>query len=251
MSGLPKFQKAILGAAKQHWMPLVEEHREEFGETIKNHLFDLNGSRHLTRHQSAREQYFARIFRGFTEISTSLDTLDDIAFYVRRFPFEGTRITRERYLQFHVEAHYSEIYILRERLKAYITIFRRQYRKDPQLSNVEKQCDALTKTLDTALTGVVNLRGLHIHKARFSDDAIDRLSTIGLLSRDSDSSEFGRLMRSYYREEHKNVRRIWRDRMRENVKAIRQLLDAFFDALFPMVFDPKTETLRYPRGIRT
>jgi hypothetical protein len=242
MSGLSKFQKAILEAAKQHWMPLVEEHKEEFGEAIKNHLFDLNGPRHLTRHQSSREQYFARIFRGFTEISTSLETLDDIAFYVRRFPFEGTRITRERYLQYHVETHYSEIYILRERLKAYITIFRRQFRKDPQLSNVEKQCDALTTTLDTALSGVVN---------RFSDDAIDRLSTIGLLSRGSDSSEFGQLMRSYYREEHNNVRRIWRDRMKENVKAIRQLLDAFFDALFPMVFDPKTETLRYPRGIRT
>ena len=251
MSGLFKFQKAILAAAQQHWMPLVDEHREELGETIKNHIFDLHGPRHLPRRLNAREQYFSRIFYGFTEIFTSLDTLDDIAFYVRRFPFEGTRITRERYLQFHVESHYSEIYVLRERLYSYITIFRRQFRRDPQLPDVEKRCDALTVVLGSALAGVVGLRGRHIHRARFSDDAIDRLSTIGLLSRGSDSSEFSILMRNYYREEHKNVRGIWRGRMRENVKAIRQLLDAFFEALLPMVFDPETEMLRYPRGIRT
>lgn len=250
MSGLTKFQKAMLEAFEHHLAPGLEEREDELAKVMENHLFNLEGPRQLDRRLKASEEYFGRVFRGFTEITTSLEILDDIAFYIGRFPFEGTRITRERYIQFHVEAHYNEIYILKERLTKYIKLFQRKFKRDPQLPNIMEQCASLENYMAEILRGVVELRGEHTHKLRFADDHIDRLSTIGLLTLGPDT-KLSKFMRNYYRKEHKEVRKIWRNRIRDNVKAIRQLIDAFFEGLFPMVFDSKTGILRIPHGIRT
>lgn len=248
MAGFNRFQKAMLEAATQHFKLLMEQHRDELGETIKNHLFDLDGPRQLNRRLGARDQYFGKLFRGFLEISKCLETLDDIHFYIRRFPFTGTRITPERYLQFHVEAHYAEMYVLRERLSRYVTFLRRQFRRDPNLANVAARCDAVMQGIENALRGVVALRGQHIHEFRFTDDGIDRLSTVSLLAKGSDDA-LTALMKGYYGEQRREVKRTWAARTKTNLDAIRQLLDVLFDALFPIAFDQQG-TLRYPNGAR-
>lgn len=250
MKGFERFQRAMIEAAQQHFKPAMEAHREELAETMKNELFDLEGPRQLNRQLGSRDQFFGKAFRGFVEISKSLEMLDDIAFYIGRFPFRGTRISRERYLQFHVESYFSEIYLLRERLKRYITLLERQYRRDPGLSNVQQRCKTLTDAITKSLEGVINVRGRHVHEVRFTDDGINRLSMIALLSQGSDD-ELSKLMRGYYREEHRKVRKTWCERTKGNNKAIRGLLDIFFDSLLPIVFDESTSTLRYPRGART
>lgn len=250
MKGFERFQKAMIEAAQLHLKPAMEDHKEALAETMKNDLFDLDGPRQLDRQLSAHDQFFGRAFRGFLEISKSLETLDDIAFYIGRFPFHRTRITRERYLQYHVESYFSETYILRERLTRYVTLLERQYRRDPRISNVQGRCKALIDGITQSLEGVIDVRRRHVHEVRFSDDGIDRLSTLALLSRGSDD-ELSNLMKEYYREEHIRVKKIWVDRAKTNNNAIRQLLDVFFDSLYPVAFDEKTSLLRYPRGSRT
>jgi hypothetical protein len=248
MPGFGRFQKALLEAAQQHFTPLMEEHREELSETIENHLFELEGPRQLNRQLGVRDQYFGKLFRGFLEISKSIETLEDISYYIRRFPFTGTRITPERYLQFHVESHFAEVYVLRERLSRYVTLFERQFRRDPNLANVEARCNALKEGIATALQGVVALRGQHIHEFRFTDDGIDRLGSIALLSKGS-NDEFSTLMKHYYREQRREVKRTWASRTKTNLEAIKQLLDVFFDALYPIAFDQQG-AIRYPHGVR-
>lgn len=250
MKGYIRFQKAMIDAAKQHWTPALEEHREALAETIKNDLFNLDGPRQIDRQIGARDQFFGKAFHGFIEISKSMETLEDIAFYLSRFPFQQTRITRERYLQFHVESYFSEIYLLRERLTRYITLLERQYKRDPGLSNVQERCKRLTDTISNSLEGVIDVRRRHVHEVRFRDEGIDRLSTIALLSQGPDD-EISTLMKEYYREEHRNVKKIWRDRVTANNKAIKELLDIFFDSLFPMAFNERTSEIRYPRGARS
>ncbi len=249
MKGFEQFQKAMTEAAVQHYKPIMERHSGELEESIKNHLLDLEGPRHVDRPVSVRDQYFRKVFRGFLEISQSLETLDDIAFYINRFPFHQTRITRERYLQFQVESYLSEIYLLHERLRLYITQLERQHKRDPDLTDVQERCKKLTDAITKSLEGVVTVRGRHVHQVRFSDDGIDRLSSIYHLSQIFDD-ELSNLMKEYYRYEYRKVKKIWRDRIKANNKAIRELLDHFFLSLFPMVFDESTSTLRYPRGAR-
>lgn len=250
MKGFERFQKAMIEAAKQQLKPAMEEHRDALAETLKNELLNLDGPRQLDRQIGTRDQFFGKAFRGFMEISKSLETLDDIAFYMSRFPFQRTRITRERYLQFHVESYFSEIYVLRERLKWYITMLERQYKRDPGLSNVQGRCKALTDAITKSLEGVVDVRRRHVHEVRFCDEGIDRLSTIALLSQGSDDG-VSKLMTEYYRDEHRKVKKIWCERIKANNKAIRELLNVFFDSLFPIAFDENSSMLRYPRGART
>lgn len=223
---------------------MIEEHKEALAETIKNQLLNLDGPRHLNRKLGAQEQFLNKVFNGFVEIANSLETLEDIAFYMSRFPFQQTRITRERYLQFHVESYLSEIYLLRERLNPYITRLERAYKHHP---NMQKQCETLTSAITKSLESIINTRGKHVHEIRFSDNEISHLSTIAQFSRVSDN-EFKNLLEGYYREEHIRVRKIWRNRVKSNNKAIRELLDVVFNSLFPIVFDENTSTLRYPQS---
>lgn len=247
--GFERFQTAMIAAAQQHLKPAIEKHRDALAETLNNDLFDLDGPRKLDRPLDARDEFFGKIFCGFMEIYKSLETLNDIAFYINRFPFHQTRITRERYLQFHVESYVSEVYILRERLTPYITLIERQYRRDSRLSGVQARCTALTEAITQSLQGIVDVRGHHVHRVRFSDNDIDRLSTFTLLSQGSDG-ELSSFMKESYHYEHRRVKKKWCDRAKANNKAIRELLDIFFDSLFPVVFDEDTLLLRYPKGVR-
>lgn len=245
MKGLEKFQKAMLKAAHKNYMPVIEKHHDELAETLKNDIFKLDGPRQIARTATSREESFGKAFRGFLEISKSLETLDDIEFYINRFPFQGTRISRERYLQFHVESYLSEVYVLQERLTKYSKMLGRQYRKDPRLPNVQQQCETLSEYISKPLQSVVRVRGRHVHEVRFNDADIDRLGTIGLLAQSSED-EIATLLKDYYREEHRNVKKMWKDRIKANNKAIEELIDQLFEALYSIVFDEKTAEFRYP-----
>ena len=58
----------------------------------------------------------------FEEISTSFDTLNDIHFYLGRFPYRKNKIAKHRHLQFHAEANLHEAYVLEQRLLQYLTL---------------------------------------------------------------------------------------------------------------------------------
>lgn len=249
MKGFERFQKAMSEAAQQNLKPMMEDCPDTLAEIVKNKLFDLEGPRQVDLQSGGRKLFFSKVFHGFGEISKSLETLIDIEFYISRFPFQRTRVTRERYLQFHVESYFSEIYLLRERLKRYITLLERQYKRSLGISNVQERCKALTDAITSSLAGVTDIRGRHVHEARFSDDDIDRLSLITLLLHAWDN-ESASLMTKYYRYEYRRVKKNWFDKIKANNKTLRELLDFFFDSLFPIVFDENT-SLRYPRGART
>src|SRR5207253_897042 len=103
------------------------DQKADFAQAMKNHLLDLDGPKEVKPKRTGRKTFCYKLFYGFTEIAGSLDTLEDIEVFIGRFPFRGTRITKERYLQFHVECHLAEIYLLRERLRSYLTLLERQY----------------------------------------------------------------------------------------------------------------------------
>ena len=250
MSGFVKFQSAIIEATRAHLRPLSEDDPEAFGEAIQNRILGLNGATGVNRSRTEKDQFIARTFLGFLEIANSLETLEDIAFYVSRFPFRKTRITPERYLRFHVEAWLANVYILQLRLTSYLKVVERQHKKDPHLPAIRGSFQDLEELLTKTLKGVVEVRGQRVHRVRFSDDDIDRLGYIELLTHGSDDG-FSRLMRLLHYSVHRKVKTAWKDRVVTNNKAIRELLDIFFDALFPVVFDEKTKALKYPKSHRT
>jgi hypothetical protein len=250
MKGFNKFQLAMIKAARIHLYPLFEEGLDTLGEALWNHIFSLSGPTVVNRKLTDRDRFFGKIFRGFLEISKSLETLEDISFYVGRFPFQKTRITAENYLRFHVEAWFAEMYILRERLTSYLKVVERQYKRDPHFSTIQARCRSLGDLITKTLQDVIALRGQHIHENRFSDDDMDRLDTLELLTHDLDDVVKS-LMHLHHRIEHRKVRRAWKDRIVANNKAVRELIDVFFDVLFPVVFDEESQALKYPKRFKT
>lgn len=219
MEGFDKFQHGILETLKGYIVPLMEgDQRVDFGRAMKNHLLDLDGPKEVKGKLTGRETFVYKLFYGYTEIASSLDTLDDIAVFIGRFPFKGTRITKERYLQFHVECYLAEIYLLQQRLESYLTLLERQYKGDSKL-------------------------------ARFKDNDIDRLRGIGLLAR-SGKDKLANAMHFFYQIEHAKIRKRWKDQISGNNEAVRKLLNVYFDALYAVVFDPKTNTLHYPHRLK-
>ena len=247
MSGFEKFQRAMIEAAKSHMDSSQERDDNALAKVLNNHIFNLDGPKTITRELTAKDRFFGKTFRQFLEIGKSVETLNDSLFYMGRFPFSGTKITPSRYLRFHVEAWLAEVYILQERLRSYLKALERQHKKNPHFSAIRANCKHLDELISKTLGSVIKARGGHVHENRFSDDDIERLDTLDLLTLGRED-DFSNLMSLHRRGENRKVRKIWKDRIGANNKVILELLDMFFDALFPLVFDEDSETLRYPRG---
>jgi hypothetical protein len=247
--GLKNFQNAFIKAALNDMVPSIESRKGKLEEVMKNYLLELDGPRRLEASTDPREVHFSKVFYGFLEITKSLETLDDIAFYIRRFPFTASKIDPARYLQFHIEAHLSEIYLLRERLIAYVTLMARTFKRDPMLPEFRNVADRLVAGIDASLKNVIAIRGTHVHVGRFSDDGIDRLGTMALLARAKDD-EMAKVFKELHRVELRKVRKKWQKSISDNNKALRELVDRYFDALYPIVFHENGSSLRYSSGAR-
>ncbi len=129
MKGLERFQRAYLRVGAKdfaRWLKSKENSRL-LSEEIRKHLFDL-GPPTPPRPPSSltgREAFIKKLSIGFQEIVTSRDALQDIEYYISRFPYRTKRILKHRYLQFHMEAFFHEIYILDLRLVNYLTLVER------------------------------------------------------------------------------------------------------------------------------
>lgn len=242
------FTKLLLDAISDYSKPIFARHHKELGEAIHNDLFDLDGPREVKREHSPRDYFMAEVFRSFTEIDESFRTLEDIAFYVRRFPFARTRVTKERYLQFHVECYYAEVYLMRERLKSYLKFISRRFKRDPSLPTLQATCQRLEEVTTGALKGVTNFRSHHVHQARMNDKALDRMKMVSLLMLSPDP-KMREAMVKYHRELHREAKRTWSRTMKDNNAAISKLLDVFFGTLEPVLFDVKMAKIRQPKHI--
>jgi len=242
------FTRLMLDAISEYSAPIFKLHSKELGEAIQNDLFDLDGPREVNREHSPSDYFMAEIFRGFSEIDESFRTLEDIAFYVRRFPFARTKVTKERYLQFHIECYYTEVYLMRERLKSYLKLLRRRFKRGAPLPTLQETCARLESVTTEALKGVTNMRSQHVHQSRITDKAIARMRMASLLMLSPDP-KMRDVMADYHRELHRDAKRTWSRTMKSNNAAIRKLLDHFFGALEPMLFDSETGKVRRPKHI--
>jgi hypothetical protein len=248
MKGFEKFQYAMLEAATLIIRPLTESQNKEAGEALWNHLFDLDGPRETPTKHTGRAIYFGRLFKAFLEITHSLETLEDIEFYVGRFPFQNTRISRDRYLQFHIETYFSELYLLQQRLNHYVVLLERQYRRDPRLPEILTKCKNLPVLAAKALEGPLRVRHSHVHEARVTDRGIDRLKSIGLLTKSKDSA-LSSYMQIQYRFVHSDVKKKWKKAIVKNNDNLLQVLDVFFERFFTVVFE-ESGALKYPSRLK-
>jgi hypothetical protein len=173
--------------------------------------------------------FFQKIFYGFTEISGAVDALKLAEIFILLAPPRTRRIKRDDYLKYHINAYLQEVYILEARLKAYATKLKRAYSKTDRHITLVQNIDPLFELVKDTFEGIVNTRGRHVHLYRYSDDDLDRLSSLILISRFKDEFLYDAKF------EYKLMQLTWKKRVKENNDATLKLLDYYFDAMYEAV----------------
>jgi len=169
-------------------------------------------------------ELFNEVFRRFAEISETIDNLDlCISFISARTP-RRKDLKLDAYLNYHIAFYLQEIYILKERLKKYVT---RVMRLRKKLGHVIDR-DAYKKVVDaveTALSSIVQVRGDHVHDRPFTDDEMRMLGAYSFLAvHRPDDPNWAR----YARAEYVGVKQTWVKRLTTNKTELKKLLDLVF-----------------------
>lgn len=181
MPRLRPFEKSLIKALGIHLLPKLSGNPQALSDVLVNDLAGGDGPRRITSEYNALEFDFWRIQRAHREVEKSIQTLSDIAVYLRKCPFAEDEIPPSRYLQFHAEAFVSETYILRERMEVLLKISKRQLKKLKPPTATAAQVDGLLAHVHATLEPVVDVRRKHTHEERLNEAAIERLGTIDLL----------------------------------------------------------------------
>ena len=247
MDGFEKYSEIFIERAKE----LLEKDKlndnPEYQKVFMNNLLGISGPKHLKREITPPDHFFSALYNGFREISDSYYSLLDIETYIGRFPFSKTKISKVRHMIYHLECYLNEVYILKERIKAYITKVGRLYKKDPKHSEVLKKMRPLFPLIDNALDNIVKARGSHVHESRFKDDDLDRISSLEFFAQHG--GEELRLFRNLFIFDYLIIRRKYKKTLVNNNKEIRKLLDACFDILYGIV-TLQDGKFHYPKGIK-
>ncbi len=242
--GLEKYFELFINQARKN----VEEARDnpEYQEIFENRLFGLNGPKQTNKAQTPSEKFFYQLFNGFSEIFDSYDCLLDIETYTGRFPYGGTRISKTRYLAYHMENHLHEIYILKERLTSYFTSIGRLYRGDSRHKGVLKITRPLFLLVSKSLKDITNIRSSHVHRNRFADDDLSRLKRQEIFVQvGTDDFKF---IVDLYNKDYKITRKKFQNIMKENNNLIKKLIDGCFDVLYEIITDNKGQ-IKYPKQL--
>jgi len=154
MDEFEKFQSYLSKEFVVLTKPIVEQRMEELGKTFWNEIFDLKGKRAIDRKLSQEEAFFGKVFRGYIEICNSYNCLKDIQVYIGRFPYNDTSISKVAYLIYHIVNYMNEVYVLKERLSAYLTKIGRLYKNDQRHNEILKLTKPIFKIVDDVFSGV-------------------------------------------------------------------------------------------------
>jgi hypothetical protein len=254
MGGYKKFMEALTAVILQDLREVQKDEKKAsvLNQRANKYLFG-DGPEALELDVTARERYIGDLFSHFSEVSVASMTLKDIEFYIRRFPYDVSKISKHRHLQFLVEAYLNEIYILEQRLLTFLTFIERQHKGDPRLTQIKATCKALRKDVQASFKELVGTRGSHVHEARYSARRLNRLAAFEVLglpdASDRDEGKMATGMRARYNSEYWKARTYFREWVRKINARMGALLDVYFQTLFPLVFHPDN-TASYPSRLK-
>lgn len=216
------------------------------GKNLWNHLFDTGDLTSISRNISRDEYYFWKIIGGYSEISSSLRTLEDIEIYITSFPYRNKRITKLRNLKYHIENYFSELYILRGRLNTYLNKISKSFKKDKKCQSIVSFTNSFMITIDKTFSVAIKIRGRHVHEYRFQDNEIIRLETLELLKL-VDDSEINSVLSAQFKFDYILQRKKWKQNLKTMNRIFKIFLDDFGGLLVAHLFDEENRLI-YPNS---
>ena len=240
MTKFREFEAAMSREAKTLLAELLEAKPDVVSRRILG-LLDAgeDGSQRDEVWTEPKEQLVIQLHLRFGEIAESVEALQDIAVYVRSFPYRRSGISKVTYLRYHVENYLDELYILQNRMKAYLVFIARQYRLDSRSDRISALGQAVKEHFTEALSDAVTARGTHVHQRRHSDQDLVRLRLLWPLRDDEPRRE------NIYELSYKQARKSKRLWIEQTNRMIETLLDVYFEYLLELLFDHDGR-LRFP-----
>lgn len=173
------------------------------------------------------------LFKGFTEISSSLDNLRLIGKFVNSTPPSTDGINYSNYLTYHVHNYLQEMYIMKVRLDKYIEFINENYQekigKDLLESVKENQKKIVKNALNNITAFKTGIRSKHVHYERFMDEELKWLSSTTLLS------DFHEEFKIVSQDAYDVAKDKWHKTIFNNNKELEKLLDMYFDTIYVII----------------
>ena len=212
---------------------------EKEDEIFRNIIFNLDGPRQLEITHPPQTLFVANtLFRPMSEILSTMDVIENIVIYMRRFPYDKNKISKLGYLKYHIEGFLNEVYILKERLKLYSYLIKKAYGKEYFASDVRDIMKNLMGYVDSALDDIISVRGKHIHRYRYTDQDLDHLSTLELLSKYEKETDDDRQFwerRIFFDNSFKDVRKKKVQLYTKIIGELWKILDKYFGVVLEVV----------------
>ena len=249
MRQLP-YTQALSRATTKAVTPILGRATKEQHADVGARLMDtLNGREHRPFSYGpklSRDEHFAvRMFRHFTEIHKCVERLRDFETLVARYAFQGTRVTRAAYLQFVVEGQLHELYVLQQRLLAWVTTIEKAYRSDRRAGDVAVMVKRIKEAVLAAFRSLAHVRGSHVHEFRYNNSDIGRLELIDLLSQSPDKG-FVRTIRLLRKQATQVTHVRLKQQVRERNNVAAAVLEVVHEVLHVLLFLPNQDGFNYP-----
>lgn len=211
MSGYSDYVELMAKWASAYMKPIVDNHQKG------------------TLTEPSKHVVFNTIFYGFTEISNTFEVLRLSEILISVAPPRSKRVNNDEYIKYLINTYLQDVYILKERLNTYATRLKRLHNRADREDLTEQYIDPLFQFIKTSLDGLINTRSSHVHANRYSDEELDNVTQMALISKYNPDLE------KHYKFSFKNAQISWSTRIKSNNDTTEKLLDYYFENISKVV----------------
>ena len=165
------------------------------------------------------------IFKRFTEITETVENLDLCLSFVSGRPPRRNGLRLDAFLNYHITFYLQEIYILNERLDAYIKVLQRRKKKLGEVIDDAKYSYWIAR-VRSALKNIIDVRGAHVHARAFNDSRMKELGSYSFLAIHAPEKA---IWEKLAKKEYAKIRSIWVAALQKNKLELQTLLDEYFE----------------------
>lgn len=213
--GYKKFEKLMADFAPTFLEPVVQK-------KLKNYDFYIE-----------QTEIEFLIFKGFSEISTSFDSLKLIENFISINPPKNDNINYSNYLIYHVHNYLQEMYIMKDRLDRYIEFINENYKQKIGENEINEIKENLKKIIKSAFDNITKYqtgaRSRHVHDERYMDEELKWLSSTTLLANFHDEFKIES------EQAYSIAKDKWFDSINNNNQELEKILDMYFNAIYIII----------------
>jgi hypothetical protein len=244
MMDFDRFMSNLTTNSRDIILSSAEKDHSEMVKAMNNLLFDKDDPVKFVDQYSPRDRVPVMLFHRLFEIKTVVQNLSDTEIYIRRFPFKDTSITRIRYLRYIFVNYLNEIYLLKQRLKAFLQLVEELYANGLRRKDVRKVTQPLFSYISQMFENIVDARSSHVHKEYYTDRQLEKLEILELTTGNFDLEKNKLSWPGYFLWQYREIRKQKQKQVHEINKSVTDILNTIFSKLYPIVFDENDDVIR-------